>query len=91
MAAACWLAIKPICLYNSTKEVAAYSARKPRLQRFDIAATGNLVLVDWVSSGRYAVGERFQFTHYQSRQSIYYDDQLVIEDAVRLVPACDRQ
>ncbi|HQX51771.1 MAG TPA: urease accessory protein UreD [Planctomycetaceae bacterium] len=62
-------------------------SRYDQIQRFDIAATGNLVLVDWVSSGRYAVGERFQFTHYQSRQSIYYDDQLVIEDAVRLVPA----
>jgi len=58
-----------------------------QIQRFDIQASGNLVLIDWVTSGRYAVGERFQFTHYQSRQSIYYDDQLVIEDAMRLVPA----
>ncbi len=62
-------------------------SRYDQIQRFDIAAGGNLVLIDWVTSGRYAVGERFQFTHYQSRQSIYYGDRLIIEDAVRLVPA----
>lgn len=61
-----------------------------QVQRFDIADEGNLVLIDWVTSGRYAVGERFLFTHYQSRQSIYYQDRLVIEDAVRLCPADGR-
>lgn len=62
-------------------------SRYDQRQRFDIEQGGNLVLVDWVTSGRYAVGERFQFTHFQSRQSIYYDGQHAIEDAVRLCPA----
>lgn len=62
-------------------------SRYDQRQRFDIEQGGNLVLVDWVTSGRYAVGERFQFTHYQSRQSIYYNNLHAIEDAVRLCPA----
>jgi urease accessory protein len=56
-------------------------------QRFDLAQGGNLVLLDWATSGRYNVGERFEFTHFQSRQSIHYAGQHLIEDAVRLCPA----
>ncbi len=61
-------------------------SRYDQIQRFDIADGGNMVLVDWVTSGRYRVGERFQFQHFQSRQSIYYAGQHLIEDAVRLCP-----
>ncbi len=62
-------------------------SRYDQIQRFDIADGGNLVLVDWVTSGRYRVGERFEYQHFQSRQSIYYAGQHLIEDAVRLCPA----
>lgn len=61
-------------------------SRYMQTQRFDIARGGNLVLCDWVSSGRYEVGERFEFDFYESRQSVYYAGRHVLEDAIRLDP-----
>ena len=55
-----------------------------QVQRFDVAEGGNLVIVDWMTSGRYEVGERFQFNHYYSRQSIHEDGRHILEDATRL-------
>ncbi len=62
------------------------TSRYVQRQRFDLESGGNLLLIDWLSSGRYETGERFAFDLYESRQSIYYDGQHLLEDALRLEP-----
>jgi len=39
-------------------------------QRYDLHRLGNLVLVDWITSGRHASGERWAFHHYSDRKSV---------------------
>ena len=39
-------------------------------QRVDLHDAANLVFVDWLSSGRHAAGERWQFDRYESRTVI---------------------
>jgi urease accessory protein len=36
-------------------------------QRYDLGTRANLVLVDWMTSGRHAIGERWAFRHCSSR------------------------
>jgi urease accessory protein len=36
-------------------------------QHYDLAPGADLVLVDWITSGRHAAGERWAFAHYSSR------------------------
>src|SRR5581483_7938617 len=36
-------------------------------QRIDLDEGGNLVLVDWMTSGRHRCGERWAFAHYENR------------------------
>jgi urease accessory protein len=56
-------------------------------QRVDLQPRGSLVLVDWMTSGRHATGERWAFHHYSSRidlrragRHILYDT-LMLDDA----------
>ena len=53
-------------------------------QQIDIAASGSLVLVDWLSSGRRAAGERWAFDHYSSRTTVRIDGRLVFYDGLAL-------
>ena len=53
-------------------------------QRFTLAATSNLVLVDWLSAGRTARGERWNFRRYVSRNEIVRDGKKLLVDALRL-------
>jgi urease accessory protein len=53
-------------------------------QRFDLVQGAGLVLVDWVSSGRRASGERWAFEEYVSRTIVRYDGRLVLHDATAL-------
>ncbi len=56
-------------------------------QRFNLAAGASLALVDAVSSGRSANGERWAFDRYETRNDVYIDGLLVARDAIRLALA----
>jgi urease accessory protein len=56
-------------------------------QRFDLAGDGGLVLIDWLTSGRSARGERWAFDRYQSRNDVFIDGQQVYRDSLLLDPA----
>ena len=53
-------------------------------QRIDVARDGAVVLVDVMTSGRRASGERWGFRQYVSRTTIRYDGRLVQYDSTRL-------
>ena len=56
-------------------------------QRIELADGAGLVLVDALSSGRRASGERWRFDEYSSELSIVCDGRLVLRDALRLAAA----
>ena len=53
-------------------------------QRFDLAAGASLVLVDWLTSGRRARGERWAFSSYRARTDIHIAGRHVFRDALLL-------
>jgi len=55
-------------------------------QRVDLAADAGLILVDTLSSGRRASGERWQFHEYASRVSVRYGGRPILLDSLRLSP-----
>ena len=59
-------------------------SRFSQRQEFDLAGSGSLVVVDWVTSGRRESGERWSFAHYASRLIARLDRTLVVHDAVAL-------
>jgi urease accessory protein len=56
-------------------------------QRFSLAPTANLVLVDWINAGRTARGERWAFHHYHSRNEIFLGPERMFLDTLVLNPA----
>ena len=56
-------------------------------QAVELAADAALVLVDTLSSGRRASGERWQFLEYSNRLRVQYDGRPVLFDSTRLSPA----
>lgn len=57
-----------------------------QLQRVDVQAGGSLVLMDWMTAGRRASGERWAFDRYASRLSVDYAGRAVVRDALLLSP-----
>jgi len=53
-------------------------------QRYELHAGASLVVVDWMTSGRHAAGERWAFSRYESRLDISRDAQPVVLDTVVL-------
>jgi urease accessory protein len=53
-------------------------------QHVDLSGTGALVLVDWLSSGRRAAGERWAFDRYSSRTIVRVDGRVVFYDGLSL-------
>jgi urease accessory protein len=53
-------------------------------QHFSLSETSNLVLIDWLSAGRTARGERWSFRRYVSRNEIVRDGEKLLIDALRL-------
>src|SRR6266540_251769 len=53
-------------------------------QHFTLAATANLLFVDWMSAGRTARGERWRFRRYSSRNEVERGGGKVLIDALRL-------
>lgn len=62
-------------------------SRYRQTQQFDLDARGSLVLVDWVTAGRHASGERWAFDAYRSRLGVRQAGRLVVHDAVALLAA----
>jgi urease accessory protein len=60
------------------------ASRYAQRQRFDVASRSRLVVVDWLSSGRTASGERWQFDEYVSTLQIRVDGSRVVHDALAL-------
>jgi urease accessory protein len=60
------------------------ASRYRQVQSFDLSADSGLVLVDWVSSGRHASGERWAFHEYTARLRARVDGRLVLHDALAL-------
>src|SRR3977135_1192267 len=53
-------------------------------QTVELADRAALVLVDWVSSGRHAAGERWAFDEYHGRITVSLDGRLLVHDALAL-------
>jgi urease accessory protein len=56
-------------------------------QDFQLSESASVVIVECLSSGRRARGERWAFARYLSRTRIRIDDRLVLEDALLLDPS----
>ena len=54
--------------------------------RFFLDAGADLAVVDWLTSGRAARGERWDFRSYESRLTIERDGRALLHDALRLDP-----
>ena len=55
-------------------------------QHVALHATGSLVFVDWLSSGRHAAGERWQFDRYESAVFVQRGGRRIVHDALLLSP-----
>jgi urease accessory protein len=58
-------------------------------QRYDLHPDSSLVVVDWMTSGRHASGERWAFSRYESRVDIRRGSQRVFFDGLVLEPNTD--
>lgn len=73
------------CLVFAPDPTVCFAASRYRqTERFDLAAGSSLVLVDWLSSGRHASGERWAFAEYHSRIQVHRCGGLVVNEALRL-------
>ncbi len=53
-------------------------------QRYDLHAGASIVVVDWMTSGRHAAGERWAFSRYESRLDISRGGDPLLMDAIVL-------
>ena len=60
-----------------------------QMQRYDLHADASLVMVDWMTSGRHAAGERWAFSRYESRFDIRRASRRVFFDGLVLEPNVD--
>ena len=74
----CVLAPHPVACFARSRFV--------QRQRIEMSATASLVLIDWLTSGRHAAGERWAFDLYDSRTDIVVYGRHVFRDAMRLSP-----
>jgi urease accessory protein len=57
--------------------------------RYDLHRDASLVMVDWITSGRHASGERWAFSRYESRFDIRRGSERIFFDALVLEPHID--
>ena len=70
------LAPDPVTCYRD----AAYD----QIQRFDLEGSASLVLLDWLTAGRIACGERWTMRRYRCQNDVYIDGHHVYADATLL-------
>jgi len=56
-------------------------------QQFHLSPGANLVVVDWLTSGRAARGERWVFTRLHSRNEVFLEGERLVLDSLLLDPA----
>jgi len=61
-------------------------ARYTQRQSFSLAPGGSLVLVDWLTCGRRALGETWALSSYQSSNRLFWGEHLVTLEQVRAPP-----
>src|SRR5215467_2853283 len=67
--------------------VTAFSgSRYVQQQHLELEKSASLVLVDWLTAGRMASGERWQFDGYTSRTFVRRTGTLLLHDAISLTP-----
>jgi urease accessory protein len=59
-------------------------SRYHQRQIFNLAESASLVLLDWLSSGRAACGERWEFDRFESRNEVLIEGRRVFVDSLRL-------
>lgn len=62
-------------------------ARYLQHQQFHLAASAGLVLIDTLTSGRHARGERWAFDRYHSLTEVFFDQTCIFRDRIELSPA----
>jgi urease accessory protein len=60
------------------------ASRYRQRQRFELATSAALVAIDWMTSGRWASGERWAFDSYEARLTVRRDDTLLVHDVLSL-------
>jgi urease accessory protein len=60
------------------------AARYRQVQCFDLEPDAALVAIDWLSSGRWAAGERWAFREYLAQLSVRVEGKLVVHDVLGL-------
>jgi urease accessory protein len=53
-------------------------------QRYDLRRSANLVVIDWITSGRHLNGERWAFSRFESRLDVRRDGRRVLYDGLLL-------
>lgn len=61
------------------------TARYSQKQVFRVFSDSCLLIVDWITSGRHASGEKWDFSLYKSSNHIFLDDQPLLLDTVILL------
>lgn len=56
-------------------------------QKFELAATASVLVLDWCTAGRVAAGERWKFDDFQSRNEVWVEGVRVFQDALVLSSA----
>ncbi|KAJ3679283.1 hypothetical protein LUZ60_017294 [Juncus effusus] len=65
------------------------TAKYSQIQHFEILRNSNLVLVDWITSGRFKSGENWDFNSYKSTNHVYLEDKPLFIDSVLLEKSLD--
>ncbi|XP_041478368.1 urease accessory protein D-like isoform X2 [Lytechinus variegatus] len=60
------------------------NARYKQTQSFDVSEDSNLILMDWLTAGRIARGECWNFTSYSSCNCVTYSGTLIYRDSITL-------
>lgn len=60
------------------------ASRYRQVQRFDLAPGASLVAIDWMTSGRWASGERWAFREYHAQLSVRVGDTRLVHDVLTL-------
>jgi urease accessory protein len=61
-------------------------SRYSQCQKFNLSPGAGLVMIDWLTSGRHARGERWAFDRYESRTEVHIARRCTFRDAVVLDP-----
>jgi urease accessory protein len=60
------------------------SASYKQVQTFHLSRGASLVVLDWVTSGRIALGEEWVFSRYHSANNVWVDGKLIAKDVMLL-------